>query len=69
MYGCRGWDELERYGAGKRGRGRVRGGSPLPASASARDNTGQGVQGGEFVVTVKVFYRYRTVLAAVREIF
>ena len=42
MYGCRGWDELERYGAGKRGRGRVRGGSPLPASASARDNTGQG---------------------------
>ena len=21
MYGCRGWDELERYGAGKRGRG------------------------------------------------
>ena len=37
-----GWDELERYGAGKRGRGRVRGGSPLPASASARDNTGQG---------------------------
>ena len=27
------------------------------------------VQGGEFVVTVHVFYRYRAVLAAVREIF
>lgn len=27
------------------------------------------VQGGEFVVTVHVLYRYRAVLAAVREIF